>query len=170
MVFPREQDLGGRAGLHGELGTHRNSVPEADRTLRGRNAHTPVALAPEDLGTFACGVAQLHQHRSCGSDQSVFSRGGSQLNEPAPEHEPALDVTADQPVMDQGQGKPVDGGPGEAGGCYKLGQGGRPGLKCVQHMGRFINDTDSTRIVHVMILPSQYLRCKCFGWRFAQPP
>ena len=170
MVFPREQDLGGGAGLHGKLSTHRDGVPETDGALSGGYADSPVALAAEDLGALAGGVAKLHQDWSCGGDEAVLAGGGGQLNEPAAEHEPALDVAADQPVVDQCQGKPVDSGPGEASCGHKLRQGGGPGLKCVKHMGRFINDTDSTRIVHVMILPSHYLRCKCFGWRFARPP
>lgn len=170
MVFPGQQDLGCGAGLHGKLRTHRDGVSKANGAFSRGNAYAPVALAPENLGALACGVPELHQHWACGSDQAVLACGGRQLNEPAAEDEPALDVTADQPVVDQCQGKPVDGGPGESRGRHKLRQGGGSGLKCVKHMGRFINDTDSTRIVHVMILPSQYLRCKCFGWRFARPP
>ncbi|GAA3399545.1 hypothetical protein GCM10011577_00430 [Pseudarthrobacter polychromogenes] len=71
--------------------------------------------------------------------------------------------------MDQGEGKAVDSGPGQAGGCHELRQRGGAGFERIKHLGRFINDTDSTRIVHVMILPSQYLRCKSFGWRRAEP-
>jgi hypothetical protein len=170
MVFPGQQHLGGGPCLHGKLGAHRDGVAKANGAFGGGNADPPVALAAENLGTLSCGVPELHQDRSRGSDQAVLACGGRQLNEPAAEDEPALDVTADQPVVDQRQGQPVDGGPGEPRGGHQLRQGGGPGLQCVKHMGRFINDTDSTRIVHVMILPSQYLRCKCFGWRFARPP
>ena len=82
-----------------------------------------------------------------------------------PEHEAALDIAAHQPVVHQRESQPVHGGPGQSRGRHQLRQGGGAGLKCVKHMGRFIDDTDSTRIVHVMILPSHYLRCKSTRWR-----
>jgi len=81
----------------------------------------------------------------------------------------SAEATQTRPVVDQGKREPVNGRPGQSGGRYQLGQRGGPGLEGVQYLGRFINDTDSTRIVHVMILPSQYLRCKSFGWRSAEP-
>ena len=104
--------------------------------------------------------------RSCmstgpgGGDEAVLAGGGGQLHQPAAEDEAALDVAADQAVVDQGQGEPVHCGPGQSRGSHQLRQGGGAGLKRVEHMGRFIDDTDSTRIVHVLILPSHYLRCK----------
>ena len=112
--------------------------------------------------------------RSCistgpgGGDEPVLAGGGGQLHQAAAEHEPALDVAADQPVVDQRQGQPVHGGPGQPRGGHQLRQGGGAGLKCVKHMGRFIDDTDSTRIVHVMILPSHYLRCKSFALAYSR--
>jgi hypothetical protein len=168
VVLPREQHLGGGACLHGQLGAYGNGVAQADGAFGGGHADPPVALAAEDLGALAGGIAQLHQHRAGGGDQTVLARGGRQLNQAAAEDETALDVAADQPVVHQGQGQPVDGGPGQSRGRHQLRQRGGPGLKRVKHMGRFINDTDSTRIVHVMILPSHYLRCKSFGWRIAR--
>ena len=69
--------------------------------------------------------------------------------------------------MDQGKGEPVHGGPGKPRGSDELRQGGGSGLERVKHMGRFIDDTDAARIVHVMILPSHYLRCKSVRWRCA---
>ena len=168
MVFPRQQDLGGGTGFHRQLGAYRDGVAQADGAFRGGDAHAPVALPPEDLGAFSGGVAQLHQHGAGRGDQAVLAGGGSELNEPAAKDEPALDVTAHQPVVHQRQGEAVDSGPGQAGGGHELRQRGGSCLEGIKHLGRFINDTDSTRIVHVMILPSHYLRCKSFGWRGAE--
>ena len=140
-----------------------------DRAFGGGHADAPVALAAEDLGAFAGGVAQLHQHGPGGGDEPVLAGGGGQLHQAAAQHEPALDVAADQPVVDQRQGQPVHGGPGQPGGGHQLRQGGGAGLECVEHMGRFIDDADSTRIVHVMILPSHYLRCKSMTLAYSRP-
>ena len=164
VVLPRQQHLGGGAGLHGELGADRDGVPEADGPLGGGDADAPVALAAEDLGALAGGVAQLHQHRAGGRDQPVFASCGGEFDQAAAEHETPLDVAAHQTVVDERQREAVHRGPREAGGGNELRQGGGAGLERVEYMGRFIDDADATRIVHVMILPSQYLRCKSLRW------
>jgi hypothetical protein len=96
VVLPGEQHLGGRAGLHGQLGSHGNGVSEANGPFGGGNADTPVALAAEDLGAFAGGIAELHEDRPGGGDQPVLAGGGRQLNEPAAEDKAALDIAAHQ--------------------------------------------------------------------------
>ncbi len=164
MVFPRQQDLCGGAGLHGELGPHRNGVTQADGTFRGCHADTPVALAAEDLRAFACGVPELNENGSCGGDEPVLTGSGCELHQPAAQDEASLDVPAHQAMVNQSQRKAVNCGPGKPRGRYELRESRGPCLKGIEHLGRFINDTDSTRIVHVMILPSQYLRCKLFRW------
>lgn len=164
MVLPCQEDLGSRSGFHGKLRAHRDGVPEPDGTFGGGDADAPVALAAEDLGAFAGGIAQLHEYRAGGGDQAVFACSGCELNEPAAEDKPSLDIPAYEPVMDKGKSEPMHRWPGQASSRYELRQGGGSGLQCVKHMGRFIDDTDSARIVHVLILPSHYLRCKSLDW------
>jgi hypothetical protein len=143
MVLPRQQDLGGRAGLHGELGAHRDGVAQADRPLRRGHAHTPFALPAEDLRALAGGIAQRKQHRAGGGDQAVFAGGRSQLDQPAAQDKPALNVAADQPVVDQGQRQTMDSRPREPGSGHQLGQCCGPGLQCIQHHGCLIDDSDA---------------------------
>src|SRR6476620_7760600 len=92
MVLPRQQHLGGGAGLHGQLGADGDGVAQPDRAFGGGHADAPVALAAEDLGAFAGGVAQLHEHGAGGGDEAVLAGGGGQFHQTAPEHEAALDI------------------------------------------------------------------------------
>lgn len=75
MVFPRQEDLRGGAGFHGELCAHRNGVAQTDGTFGGGHADTPIALAAEDLRAFAGCVAELNEDGACGSDEPVFTSG-----------------------------------------------------------------------------------------------
>lgn len=167
MVFPGEQALGGGPGPHGELGSHGNGVPQADRAFRGGNTDASVALTPEELRALARRVAQLEQDGTGRGNQPVFPGSGGKLNKAAAEHEASLDVPADQPVMHERESQPVNRGPGETGRGDELGQRDRAGLQRIEHHCRFIDDADATRIVHNLILPSHYLRRKYFGWRAA---
>jgi hypothetical protein len=99
-------------------------------------------LPAEDLRALARGVAQGEQYRTGRGDQTVLAGGRSQLDQPAAQDEPALDVAADQPVVDQGQRQAVDSRPGKPGGSHQLGQSCGPGLQCIQHHGCFIDDSD----------------------------
>ena len=164
MVFPCQQDLGSRSGFHGQLRAHGDGVAEADGTFGGGDTNAPVALAAEDLGTLAGSIAQLHEYGPGGGYQPVLTCGGRELNEPAAEDKPSLDIPAYEPVMDKCKSQPMYRRPGQPCSRYQLREGGGSGLQCVKHMGRFIDDTDSARIVHVLILPSHYLRCKSLDW------
>ena len=119
-----------------------------------------VALAAAQLGGLAGDVAQPRQHRAGGGQQAVLAGGGGQLGEPGAEHEAALHVAGDEAVVLERDGEPVRGGPGQPGAGDQAGQGGRPGLQGGEHEGGLVEDADSARVVHTLILPSHIMECK----------
>ena len=60
--------------------------------------------------------------------------------------------------MLEGDGETVGGRAGQAGGADELRECGRTGLEGAEHRGRLVENADSTRVVHDLILPSQALR------------
>ena len=80
-----------------------------------------------------------------------------ELGQPRAEHEAALQVAGDQPVVLERDREPVGGGPGEPGGRHEAGQGRRPGLERGEHEGGLVEDADATGVVHMAILPSQIM-------------
>ena len=159
-VLPGEQDLRGRAGAHRQLRADRDGVAQAGRALGRGDADAVLALAAPQLGGLAGDVAQPGEHRAGGGQQPVLAGGGGQLGQPRAEHEPALHVAGDQPVVLEGDGEPVGGGPGQPGAGHEPGQGGRSGLQGGEHEGGFVENADSARVVHTLILPSRNLECK----------
>ena len=99
-----------------------------DRPLGGGDADALVALAAEELGALAGEVAQGAEHRPGGGEQAVLAGRRGQLAEPRAEHEPALHVARDQPVVLERDGEPVGRGAGQSGGLRPAGPGwpGRP--------------------------------------------
>ena len=54
----------------------------------------------------------------------------------------------------------VRGRPGEPGARDQAGEGGGPGLERRQDEGGFVENADSARVVHALILPSRIVKCK----------
>ncbi len=128
-LLPREQDLGGRPGLHGQGRADRDRVPQPDRSLGGGDADALVALAAVQLRALAGVVAQRGEHGAGRGQQAVLAGGGRELGQPRAEHEPTLHVAGHQPVVLEGDGEPVRGGAGQVGGRDELGEGGRARLR-----------------------------------------
>ena len=120
-----------------------------------------VTLPAEHLSGLAGDVPQPSQHRSRGGQQPVLTGCRGQLAEPRTEHEAALQIATDQPMMLKGDGEPMGGRSGQSGGRHQTGQGGRSGLQGAEHQGGFVEDADPARVVHALILPSRMLECKC---------
>ena len=93
--------------------------------LGGGDADAVVALAAPQLGGLAGDVAQPREHRAGGREQPVLAGRGGELGQPRAEHEAALHVAGDQPVVLQCDGQPVGGRSGQAGAGDQAGQGGR---------------------------------------------
>ena len=144
MVFPGKQHLGGRACLHGQLRAHRNGVAQSDRTLRGGGADAQVALAAEELGRFAGDVAQPGQHRAGGGQQSVFAGSRGQLGEPGAEDEASLEIATDQPVVFEGDRKPVGGRSSKPRRGHQTSEGGRALFECCEHQSCLVENANAT--------------------------
>jgi hypothetical protein len=63
-------------------------------------------------------------------------------------------------VVLERDGEPVRGRPRETGACHEPGQGGRPGLQGRENKGGFVENADSARVVHTLIMPSRMLESK----------
>ena len=124
-VLPGQQDLGGRAGAHGQLRADGDRVAQARRALGGGDAHPVLALAAPQLRGLAGDVAEAGQHGAGRGEQPVLAGGGGQLGETRAEDEAALHVAGDQSVVLQGHRKAVRRGSGEAGARDQSGEGGR---------------------------------------------
>ena len=153
--LPRQQHLSGGSGEHGQAGTDRDGVAQPDRPVGGRDANALVTLATEQLGALVGVVAQGAQDRSGGREQPVLTGRRGQLAQPRPKDEPALHVSAHQPVVLQRDGEAVRRRPRQPSGRDQLGQGRRPGFQRTEHRGRLVENADPARVVHVTILPSQ---------------
>ena len=104
-------------------------------------------------------LAQVWQTPGDG-EQSVLPGRRGELGDPGAEDEPALDVTGEQAVMLQCDGDTVGSRPGQARCLNELSQRGRAALSGGKYANGLIQYADSARVVHVLILPSQHLRCK----------
>ena len=128
--------------------------------LGGGDADAVLALAAPELGGLAGDVAQPGQHRAGGGEQPVLAGRGGELGEARAEHEPALHVAGDEPVVLEGDGEPVRGRPGQAGAGDQAGERGRSGLEGGEHEGGLVEHADAAGVVHMAILPSQIMGCK----------
>ena len=63
-------------------------------------------------------------------------------------------------MMLERDGQPMGGRTGQPGRRHQAGQRGRSGLQGAQHQGGFVQDADTARVVHALILPSRMLECK----------
>ena len=84
------------------------------------------------------------QQRARRGDQPVFAGCRGKFNEAAAQHESAVDVLADQPVVHQRLGQAVHGGPGNLGQGNQLGQGSWSGLEGIEDEGCFVDDANAT--------------------------
>ena len=159
-VLPREQDLGGGAGVHGELRADRDGVAQARGTLGRGDAHAVLALAAPQLGGLAGDVAQAGQDGAGGREQAVLAGGRGQLREPGAEDEPALHVAGDEAVVLERHREAVRGGPGQPGAGHQAGQGRRSGLEGRQHECGLVENADARSVVHIPIFSSQPVGCK----------
>ncbi len=159
-VLPGEQDLRRRAGAHGQLGTDRDGVAQTRGALRGCDAHAELSLASPQLCRLPGDVAEPGEDGTGCSEQTVLPGGSGELGETRSEDETALYVTGHQTMVLQGYRDPVSGGPGQAGAGHQTGKGRRSGLQGGEHQGGFVEDTDSARVVHTLIMASQMLESK----------
>ena len=115
-LLPGQQDLGRRAGLHRQRRTDGHRVAQAGQPLGRGNADPAVALPAIELRALAGDVAQPGQHRSGRLEQAVLAGGGGELAQPGAEHEAALQVARDEPVVLERGGEPVGRRAGQSGG------------------------------------------------------
>ena len=114
-----------------------------------------LALAAPQLSGLAGDVAQAREHLAGGGEEAVLAGRGGQLGETRPEHEAALHVAGDEPVVLEGHRQAVRCRSGQPGTGDEAGQRGRSGLQCGEHQGGLVEYADSTCVVHMLILPSQ---------------
>jgi hypothetical protein len=72
-----------------------------------------------------------------------------------------LQIAADQTMMLEGDGKAMGSWSGKSGRGYQTSQSGRSGLQGTEHQGGFVENADTARVVHALILPSRMLEGKC---------
>ncbi len=159
-VLPSEEDLGGGPGTHGQLRADRDRVAQAAGTFRSGDTHTVLALTTPQLGGLAGDVSQTCQDGPCRSEQAVLACCGRELGETRTEHEAALHVAGHEAVVFEGYRKAVRGRSGQPGAGHQASEGGRAGLECGKHQSGFVENSDSTRVVHMAILSSQIMGCK----------
>ena len=143
-LLPGEQHLGGRAGDHRQRAADRHGVPQPACPLRGRDADPDVGLPPVKLRAFPCHVAKLVQYRLGDGEQPVLAGRRGELGDPRAEHEPALHIPGQQPVMLEGNRDPVRGWPREPGRRDELRQRGRTALHRGEHRQRLVEHADAT--------------------------
>ena len=160
-LLPREQHLSRRSRAHGQLGANGHAVPQARHALSSSHAHPVVALTTEHLSRFARDVPQSSEHRSGRRQEAVLAGSGGQLAESWTEHESALQIPADETMMFEGHGKSMGRWSRQPGRGYQTSQGGRSSLQGAEHQGGFVQDTNTARVVHALILPSRMLEGKC---------
>jgi hypothetical protein len=64
-------------------------------------------------------------------------------------------------MMLEGDREAMGGRSSQSGRCHQTSQRGRSSLQGTEHQGGFVEDTDTARVVHVLILPSRMLEGKC---------
>ncbi len=155
---PGDQHLRRGAGAKGEQRPHRHRVPQARDGLGCGDAQPLVPGASVDLGALAAGVAEFGDDGlgpptpivcGCGPAQDVRADG-----------EPAVIVADQHPVALEGHGDPVGGRAGETGRLDQFGEAERGRRDGIEHPHGLVNDTDSARVVHVVILMSHIVRCQ----------
>jgi len=72
-----------------------------------------------------------------------------------------LQIAADQTMMLEGDGKAMGSWSGKPSCGYQTSQSGRSSLQGTEHQGGFVEDADTARVVHALILPSRMLEGKC---------
>ena len=159
--LPGQQDLSRRARAHGQLGADRHTVTQSRHALRCGDTHPVVALPPEHLCRFPGNVSEPGQHRSRRRQQPVLASGRRQLPKPRAEDESALQIPAHQTMMLEGDSKAMRGRSGQPGRGHQASKGGRSRLQGAEHEGGFVEDADTARVVHALILPSRMLEGKC---------
>jgi 3-isopropylmalate/(R)-2-methylmalate dehydratase large subunit len=164
-LLPGQQHLSCRAGAHGQLGADGDAVAQSRHALRCGHTHPVVALPPEHLSRFPGNVAEPGQHRPGRRQQPVFASSRRQLPKPRAEDESALQIPAHQTMMLEGDSKAMRGRSGQAGRGHQASQGCRTRLQGAEHEGGFVEDADTARVVHALILPSRMLEGKCEDWR-----
>jgi hypothetical protein len=118
-------------------------------------------LAPEHLSRFPSDVPQSRQYWSGGCQQPVLAGSRRQLTKPRPQDETALQISADQTMMLEGDSQAMRRRPGKSSRGDQASQGGWSSLQGAEHQGGFVEDTDTARVVHALILPSRMLEGKC---------
>jgi hypothetical protein len=73
-----------------------------------------------------------------------------------------LHVAGDEPMMLEGHSQAMRGGAGETCARDQPGQRRWPGLESGQHHCGFVENADSARVVHELILPYRIVRRKWF--------
>lgn len=166
-LLPREKHLGCRTGLHGQGRADGNRVAQTHGAVRGGDADALVALTAEELRTLVRVVTQSPENRAGGGEEAILTRRGSEFDEARAEHEATLHVACDEAVVFESHGQAVSGGAGQAGGRHELSQGGRTGFERRKHDRSLVENADSTRVVHVLILQSHDARRKFKGLKKA---
>ena len=119
-----------------------------------------VSLPAIELRALTGDVAQPREDRPGRLEQAVLAGGRGELAQPGTEDEAALQVARHEPVVLQGGGEAVSCGAGQPGGRDEGGQAGGAGFQGPENDRRLVEDADSARVVHALILPSHWLRRK----------
>ena len=162
-LLPGEQHLRRRACAHRQLSADRYAVAKSGHPLGGRYTDPVVTLPPEHLSRFAGDIPKPREYRPSRGQQPVLAGRRRQLPEPRTEDESALKVTGDEAMMLQCHRKPVSRWSGQTGRRDQPSESGRSGLQGAQYEGGFVQDADTARVVHALILPSRMLECKSGG-------
>jgi hypothetical protein len=72
-----------------------------------------------------------------------------------------LQIPAHQTMMLEGDSKAMSGRSGQPSRGHQASERGRSRLQGAEHEGGFVEDADTARVVHALILPSRMLEGKC---------
>ena len=72
-----------------------------------------------------------------------------------------MQIAADQTMVLERDRKAMGSWSGKPSRGYQASQGGRSSLQGTEHQGGFVEDADTARVVHALILPSRMLEGKC---------
>ena len=159
-VFPREQDLSSRSGIHGELAANRDRVAEACGPVGGGDAYAEIALAAIKLSRFAGDVPQASEDRAGGGKESIFAGSGGELAKARAENEATLHIARYEPMMFKSDRKTMRGGSCESSARHESRKSCRPWFESGQDECGFVKNAHSARVVHVLILPYRIVRRK----------
>ena len=155
-VKPSGEYLGGGAGLHGKRGSQQDGVMEPTGWFGRRDADPALAGPPVDLCALAGAVPQCGDGVLCFGAPGI--QAGSPLRDLAAQDEASFGVTVDQSVALQCQGQPMSRWPGQSGRVHQSGEGARTVRNRLQDDDCLVNNPDTARLVHLVILTSHYLR------------